>query len=162
MAFQERITSAFAAENTRRQGEREKRLTKTDLWRAAKLSSGAVSHWFDGSNGADLAACMKVAPLLRVNPYWLYDGSRPQAEAWGHPGDWRDSRDPLSPTSMEEGRNTDRHPASPAWPFERLTSDRWQQLTINQRRAIEDSAIQQVDAFLGAPTDKSSGEVGAA
>lgn len=65
----------------------ERRLTKTDLWKAAGLSSSAVSHWFAGSNEMDLATAMKVAPLLRCNPHWLFDGSGsaykdiPEAEA---------------------------------------------------------------------------------
>lgn len=74
--FQMRIQKAFSEEVKRRNDSGEPRLTKSDLWRAAGLTSGAASQWFNGSNGASLDACMKIAPLLRVNPYWLFDESR--------------------------------------------------------------------------------------
>lgn len=77
MRFQERLQLAFARERARRKGLGQPLLTKTDLWKAAGLSSGAVSHWFRGGNDADLASCIKVAPLLRCDPWWLYDGSGP-------------------------------------------------------------------------------------
>lgn len=78
MTFQERITQAFKEEAARRADAGEPRLTKTDVWKAADASSGAATHWFNGSNGMDLATCMKVAPVLRVNAQWLYDGSGPK------------------------------------------------------------------------------------
>lgn len=73
--LKDRITQAFANENERRRAFGEHRLTKTDLWKVAKVSSSACSHWFSGGNEIDLAQAMKIAPLLRVNAYWLFDGS---------------------------------------------------------------------------------------
>ncbi|HEY9275412.1 MULTISPECIES: S24 family peptidase [Achromobacter] len=81
MTFQKRITQAFNEEAARRADAAEPRLTKTDLWKAAGASSGAATHWFNGSNGMDMATCMKVAPLLRVNAQWLYDGTAPKLPA---------------------------------------------------------------------------------
>lgn len=78
MTFQKRITQAFNEEAARRTDANEPRLTKTDIWKAAGASSGAATHWFNGSNGMDMATCMKVAPLLRVNAHWLYDGTGPK------------------------------------------------------------------------------------
>ncbi|CAB5516576.1 hypothetical protein LMG26857_05653 [Achromobacter anxifer] len=78
MTFQKRITQAFNEESARRADAAEPRLTKTDLWKAAGASSGAATHWFNGSNGMDMATCLKVAPLLRVHPQWLYDGTAPK------------------------------------------------------------------------------------
>lgn len=75
MTFQERIKLAFAEAAARRADAGLPRLTKTDLWKAADASSGAASHWFNGSNGMDLATCVKVAPILGVRAQWLYDGS---------------------------------------------------------------------------------------
>lgn len=49
--------------------------TKTDIWRACGISSGAVTQWFDGTTkqleGKNLIAAAKV---LRVNPDWLATG----------------------------------------------------------------------------------------
>jgi phage repressor protein C with HTH and peptisase S24 domain len=73
--FYDRINLAFNRENERRLAASEPRLTKTALWKTAGLSSGAASHWFDGSNGADLDTCEKIAPLMRVNARWLFDGT---------------------------------------------------------------------------------------
>lgn len=81
MTFQKRITQAFNEEAARRADAAEPRLTKTDLWKAAGASSGAATHWFNGSNGMDMATCIKVAPLLRVNAQWLYDGTAPKLPA---------------------------------------------------------------------------------
>lgn len=78
--FQERITDAFQQENQRRLLAGEKKLTYTALWKAAKASSGAATHWFDGSNGMDMDTCFAVAPLLRVDPHWLFDESRPRIQ----------------------------------------------------------------------------------
>lgn len=78
MTFQERIKQAFEEEAARRADAGEPHLTKTDIWKAADASSGAATHWFNGSNGMDMATCMKVAPLLRINPQWLYDGVGPK------------------------------------------------------------------------------------
>ena len=66
MRFQERLQLAFARERARRKGLGQPLLMKTDLWKAAGLSSGAVSHWFRGGNDADLASCIKVAPCCAV------------------------------------------------------------------------------------------------
>lgn len=86
--FQDRITLAFNKERERRMGEKGKRLTYTELWKAAGASSAAATHWFDGSNGADLATCFLIAPVLHCNPKWLYDESQnfdePIREIHGH------------------------------------------------------------------------------
>lgn len=76
MTFQERIQRAFAKEQARRLDAGEPRLTKTELWKAAGLSSSAVSNWFMGRNAADFDVCVVIANILRVNPYWLFDESR--------------------------------------------------------------------------------------
>jgi len=83
MTFQERIKQAFEEEAARRVDAGEPRLTKTDVWKAADASSGAATHWFNGSNGMDMATCMKVAPLLQVNAQWLYDGTGPKRSGGG-------------------------------------------------------------------------------
>ena len=77
MRFQERLLLVFAREQSRRRSLGQQELTKTDIWKAAGLSSGAVSHWFSGSNDADLSSCTKIAPLLRCDPWWLFDESGP-------------------------------------------------------------------------------------
>lgn len=50
-------------------------LTKTGLWKACGLSSGAVTHWFNGSTkelkGDNL---LKAAVYLGVNVDWLSNG----------------------------------------------------------------------------------------
>lgn len=93
MTFQKRITQAFNEEAARRVGAAEARLTKTEIWKAAGASSGAATHWFNGSNGMDMATCMKVAPLLRVNAQWLYDGSGPK-----RPEDGDSDAAPITPS----------------------------------------------------------------
>lgn len=49
--------------------------TKTDLWKACGISSGAVSHWFSGlsqiPSGENLTI---VCKLLNINPHWLLTG----------------------------------------------------------------------------------------
>jgi hypothetical protein len=77
--FRDRITQAFNLEQERRIWEGSPKLTKTHLWKAAKLSSAAASHWFQGSNGADLHVCRLIAPLLRCDPDWLFDGTAPKS-----------------------------------------------------------------------------------
>ncbi|WP_368647790.1 helix-turn-helix transcriptional regulator [Castellaniella ginsengisoli] len=80
MLFKDRITAAFNDENARRRAAGLARLKKTDLWKAAGVTSGAVTHWFNGSNDADMAICMKIAPLLGVRGQWLFDESGPKHE----------------------------------------------------------------------------------
>lgn len=50
-------------------------LSKTGLWKACKLSSGAVTHWFNGSTkelkGDNL---INAANYLGVSPTWLTSG----------------------------------------------------------------------------------------
>lgn len=50
-------------------------LTKTGLWKACGLSSGAITHWFNGSTkelkGDNL---LKAASYLGVNVDWLSNG----------------------------------------------------------------------------------------
>src|SRR5690606_21333019 len=73
MLFQDRINAAFNEENARRKAEGLPRLSKTDLWKAAGLTSAAATHWFHAANAADMATCMKIAPLLRVRGQWRFD-----------------------------------------------------------------------------------------
>lgn len=93
MTFQERINLAFKKEQARRLDAGEPRLTKTLVWRSAGATSAAATHWFNGSNGMDLATCMKVAPILNVDPYWLFDESRPMGSGAGL----------LEPSNVSEG-----------------------------------------------------------
>ena len=81
--LQERITLAYKNENKRRLDKGERKLTKTALWKAAGLSSSSASHWFAGTNGMDFDVAVKIAPLLNVNPYWLFDESQPMTKI-GH------------------------------------------------------------------------------
>lgn len=78
LLFKDRIQTAFNEENHRRKAEGAPRLTKTDLWKTAGMTSAATTFWFDGSNGADMDTCMKIAPLMRVNAKWLFDGTKPK------------------------------------------------------------------------------------
>lgn len=84
MTFQERIQLAFKNEQARRGAMGGARLTKTELWKGVGATSAAATHWFNGSNGMDLDTCMKAAKILNVNPYWLFDESKPMdAEFFG-------------------------------------------------------------------------------
>lgn len=74
--FQERFSRAFDVEVRRRLDEGEPRLTKTMVWKAANATSGAFTQWYDGTTGAKLSTCFLIAPLLRVNPHWLFDESQ--------------------------------------------------------------------------------------
>jgi SOS-response transcriptional repressor LexA len=74
--FQERLLFSFNREAQHRKSEGEKPLLKTDIWKAAGKTSGAATNWFDGSNGMALDVCFLVAPLLKVNPFWLFDESQ--------------------------------------------------------------------------------------
>lgn len=51
----------------------ERGLSKSDIWKAAGLSSGAYSHWMNGGalRGENL---IKVAQILGVDPTWLETG----------------------------------------------------------------------------------------
>lgn len=50
-------------------------LNKTDLWKGCGLSSGAITHWFNGEThtlkGENL---LKASKILGVNPNWLATG----------------------------------------------------------------------------------------
>jgi len=50
-------------------------LNKTDLWKGCGLSSGAITHWFNGEThtlkGENL---LKASKILSVNPNWLATG----------------------------------------------------------------------------------------
>lgn len=74
--FKDRIAFAFDRENDRLKSIGQRPLTKTAIWKRIGVSSGAVSHWFDGSNGASLHVCEKIAGLLNCNPHWLFDESK--------------------------------------------------------------------------------------
>jgi SOS-response transcriptional repressor LexA len=78
--FQDRLNSAIDEEKARRKEEGEKRLFDTELWKAAGVTSGAMSQWRKGITSAKMDNCLKMAPLLRVNPWWLFDESRPKTE----------------------------------------------------------------------------------
>jgi hypothetical protein len=73
--FQDRFKPAFDAEVKRRAEAGEPKLTKTMVWKAAKASSGAFTQWYDGTTGAKLDTCFLIAPILRVDPHWLFDES---------------------------------------------------------------------------------------
>lgn len=50
-----------------------KGLTKTDIWKAAGLSSGVYKQWLDGGKlSAD--SLLKVSAILGVDPQWLETG----------------------------------------------------------------------------------------
>lgn len=80
MTFQDRIHKAFTVEQARRRSVGKKALTKTELWTAVGATSAAATHWFSGANGMDLDTCIKAAPVLNVNPFWLFDGSGDMSE----------------------------------------------------------------------------------
>jgi phage repressor protein C with HTH and peptisase S24 domain len=81
--FQERFASAFDGERRRRLDAEEPRLTKTMVWEAAEATSGAFSQWYDGTTGAKLDTCFKIAPLLKVNPHWLFNESARRNDSYG-------------------------------------------------------------------------------
>jgi phage repressor protein C with HTH and peptisase S24 domain len=118
MTFQKRITQAFNEEAARRADAAEPRLTKTDLWKAAGASSGAATHWFNGSNGMDMATCIKVAPLLRVNAQWLYDGTAPKLPA-------------------SDGSLAVAVPAPPRWPFPGIPEEQVRALPPDQLNKLQ-------------------------
>lgn len=120
MTFQKRITQAFNEEASRRADADEPRLTKTDLWKAANASSGAATHWFNGSNGMDMATCMKVAPLLRVNAQWLYDGAGPK-----------------SPVGNGTGATSPPTPPSAPWPFPSIPEAQVRALSPDQLNKLQ-------------------------
>jgi len=76
--FQERFSGAFDAEVRRRRDAGEPPLTKTMVWKAAGSTSGAFTQWYIGPTTATLDRCLKMAPLLRVNGHWLFDGTGEQ------------------------------------------------------------------------------------
>jgi len=50
-------------------------ITKTDLYKGAGVSSGAVSQWFSGAvKGLRADTNVKAAKVLGVNPEWLATG----------------------------------------------------------------------------------------
>lgn len=73
--FNERLLLAYNREAKRRVADGERKITYTKVWKAASATSGAATHWFKGVNGMDLDTCIKVAPVLRCNPFWLFDES---------------------------------------------------------------------------------------
>lgn len=120
MTFQKRITQAFNEEASRRADAAEPRLTKTDLWKAAGASSGAATHWFNGSNGMDMATCIKVAPLLHVNAQWLYDGTGPKLPKIGGAG---------VATALA--------PLPAPWPFPSIPEDQVRALSADQLHKLQ-------------------------
>lgn len=51
----------------------ERELTKTDIWKAAGLSSGVYKQWLDGGK-LSAESLIKVAAILNVDPRWLETG----------------------------------------------------------------------------------------
>jgi len=77
ISFQERFNFAFQRESNRRKASGEPTLRKKEIWGAAGASSGAFSQWADGTVcKMSLDKCFQVAPVLRCNPFWLFNGSR--------------------------------------------------------------------------------------
>lgn len=74
---------------------------------------------------------------------------------------WENNRHEPSYTQMlkiaEVGKHRCPLPGLPAgdWPFENVARERFDQLTDNQRKGIEDWVVRQVDAFLGEAPAKS-------
>lgn len=75
--FHERLHLAYRLENERRAASGAKRLTYTEIWKAADATSGAATHWFSGANAMDLDTCIKASMPLGCNPFWLFDESQP-------------------------------------------------------------------------------------
>ncbi len=49
--------------------------TKTDIWKACEVTSGAVTHWFDGTVREMMSEHLIVtAKVLGVDPEWLATG----------------------------------------------------------------------------------------
>jgi len=78
--FQERFSSSYDAEERRRRESGEPKLTKTMIWAAAGATSGAFAGWYSGTSVMTLDKCFRVAPILRVNPHWLFDESKKKTE----------------------------------------------------------------------------------
>jgi SOS-response transcriptional repressor LexA len=76
----DRLKAALKEERQRRKDANEPKLTDTKIWKAAGVTSGAMAGWKSGRIKMTLDKAMKVAPLLRVNPWWLFDESRPKTE----------------------------------------------------------------------------------
>lgn len=73
--FQERFNFAFQREKTRRKALG-RELRKTDVWKAAGATSGAFTQWADGTiEKMPLDRCFLIAPVLRCNPHWLFNGT---------------------------------------------------------------------------------------
>ena len=63
-------------------------LTKTDLWKGCGLSSGAITHWFNGSTQTLKGnSLLNAAKVLKVNPIWLNTGKGVKALSTAHPLD---------------------------------------------------------------------------
>lgn len=67
--LKQRIEEAYAERPDRK-------VIKTTLWKAAKTTSATCSNWFsDRQDTIHWDHALAVAPLLGVNPRWLYDGT---------------------------------------------------------------------------------------
>ena len=63
-------------------------LTKTDLWKGCGLSSGAITHWFNGSTQTLKGdSLLNAAKVLKVNPIWLNTGKGVKQLTAVHPLD---------------------------------------------------------------------------
>ena len=63
-------------------------LTKTDLWKGCGLSSGAITHWFNGSTQTLKGdSLLNAAKVLKVNPIWLNTGKGVKQLSAVHPLD---------------------------------------------------------------------------
>lgn len=79
--------------------------TKTDLWKACGISSGAVTHWFTGlAQGLTGKNLTIVAALLQVNAIWLATGEGEMLLKNNDPGliKLNDIFDQLPPEAQEE------------------------------------------------------------
>jgi hypothetical protein len=83
--FKDRFKLAIDTETQRRADAGEPKLTKTMVWKAAGATSGAYTQWADGSTSMTLDRCFLVAPLLRVNPHWLFSGKTPASHTNANP-----------------------------------------------------------------------------
>jgi hypothetical protein len=78
--FSERFNLAFEQEKNRRRQAGEPRLLKKYLCKVSGSTSGAFAQWTSGASKMTLDRCFKVAPLLKVNPFWLFNESQKMDE----------------------------------------------------------------------------------
>lgn len=107
-------------------------MSQPELARAASVSQGTIGNIEAGlRTGSQSLAAIALA--LRVRYLWLRDGQLPK-------------REPVVPT---------------AWPFRRITADRWAELDAYERAAMEEAALTklaelQAEAQQGKPNGTAS------